>query len=104
MTVLISDARRKLEQNAVGLSGDMGVSELLYADDTLLVEAEAEVAQRYMESVIEAGRVHGLSLNWSKVEMMQVGCGGVVTDPEGKPLKLTQRICLLYTSPSPRDS
>ena len=95
VTVLITDARNLLAQSGVDLSSSLGISELLYADDTLLVQTDAAVAQKYMDCVQQAGRVYGLALNWDKVEVLSISCHSDLTDPAGKSLKQTQRMIYL---------
>ena len=66
MTVLIHDARQKLSEDyAIELSMD-ALSELLYADDTVLVGSQGHVVQKYMESIISCGAEYGLELNWKR--------------------------------------
>ena len=71
------------------------VNELLYADDTLLVEAESSTAQKFMEAVASAGKVYGLSINWAKVEALAVGCQCNLIAPNGEPVKTKQQIVYL---------
>ena len=79
MTVLMADAKKDLQDiHDVQLDTDFICHEIIYADDTLLIDCFGENLQKYMDCVTEQGKFYGLSLNFSKV-------------------------CLLYTSPSPRD-
>ena len=63
MTVLVHDARRKLtEEDGIELPAG-SVSELLYADDTVLAGRDGQVVQKYMEAIIAHGAEYGLELN-----------------------------------------
>ena len=70
MTVLISDAKALLESWGTQLSGRTVVNELLYADDTLLIDVDSAVAEQYMQCVRRAGSTYGLALNWKKLELV----------------------------------
>ena len=53
---MISNAASKL-------SSEVFVNELVYADDSLLVDVNQEVPQEYIAYVAEAGREYDLSFN-----------------------------------------
>ena len=75
MTVLMHDARRELERTSGNVLASGGlVHDLLYADDTLLIDARGDVAQAYMEAVVVVGAQYGLKINWKKVEFMAIRC------------------------------
>ena len=95
MTVLMRDARRSLQDSGVCLSSGLHVHEILYADDTLLIEADEATAQRFMEAVADAGAVYGLSLNWSKVEALPVGCDCRILAPDGSAVSTKQQMVYL---------
>ena len=50
------------------------VSELLYADDTLLLGAHAQTIERQLQCIVEVGAEYGMEMNWKKVEMMNAKC------------------------------
>ena len=60
---------------------------LLYADDTLLIHASPQILQDFMSHVGDMGRQYGLSLNWSKVEVMPIRCECRLEAPDGTPIK-----------------
>ena len=73
MTVLMHDAKEQLR----AIYGDifsekMCIHELLYADDTLLLDTTGDALEKYMWMVIDFGKQYGLQLNWKKVELMSV--------------------------------
>ena len=75
MTVIMHDATNKL-QNSFGdiLKSPLSVHDLIYADDTLLIDNSSDSIQKYMESVISTGAEYGLEINWSKVDLLGVRC------------------------------
>ena len=67
----------------VDLNGNAICHEIVYADDTLLIDAAGDHLQAYMECVAARGKTYGLALNFSKVESMAVNCEYLFKDPEG---------------------
>ena len=55
----------------------------MYADDTLLLAANNEDAEIYMQCIDQAGRMYGLQLNWNKLEVLPVRCEARVKTPNG---------------------
>ena len=55
-------------------SGDL--SELLYADDTLIMSVSASSLQRFLKLVSEAGAAYGLELHLGKFQLLNVRCPG----------------------------
>ena len=84
MTVLLADARSQLlsEEGDI-LSKDIPIHELLYADDTLLVDVSSSCLQKYMNIIRELGSHYGLELNWKKVESLPVRSDISLTSPDG---------------------
>ena len=75
MTVIMHDATNKL-QNSFGdiLKSPLSVHDLIYADDTVLIDNSSDNVQKYMESVISTSAEYGLEINWSKVDLLGVRC------------------------------
>jgi len=72
MTVLLHDAREKLENDHGIILSSTECNELIYADDTLLVGAHASSLQHYMNCIAAVGKEYGLSLNLTKLEQLNV--------------------------------
>ena len=73
MTVLIEDARCQFcAENEDVLSKDIPVHELLYADDTLLMDVSGSNLRKYMLIIESLGRRYGLELNWKKIESLPI--------------------------------
>ena len=92
MTTLIHDARRKLVEQGWQLSHDRACHELLYADDTLIIDSSKELVHAYMMAISEIGKSLGLSLNWDKVELLTLRTDGDIRAPDGQPIKKKQSI------------
>ena len=72
MTILMFDARELLEGQGCMLSEDLLIHDLLYADDTLLIDVYGRNLQQYIDVVIQLGASYGLAINWKKVEVMAI--------------------------------
>ena len=95
MSVLTHDAKTNLLLNfPFAGAGRLHVQELLYADDTLVVDADEAVVQEYMARINEAGEEYGLSFNWSKLEVLPVRCVANFPRPDGG--TITQKTNMKY--------
>ena len=65
------------------LSDDVVASEVLYADDTLLIESNSDTAHAYMDAVAVVGSEYGPSLNWRKVKVLNVRTHAQFFDTSG---------------------
>ena len=95
MTTLVFDAKRNLEQSGTQFDTSTVTSELLYADDTLLIDSRSDVIEAYMSQISLAGQVYGLAFNWSKLEVLPINCACVIPGPDGSPVKQKDRIVYL---------
>ena len=85
MSVIIHDARTDLHNCVGDISNE--VSEILYADDTLVVDQHGDLAQIYMDIIARHGHHYGLQLNWDKLEEICVGCLPTLVRPDGISIK-----------------
>ena len=78
------DATRAFQ--AHGLVQELGlpVSELIYADDTLVVGVRDEFVSKLMHEIQRAGSNYGLAFNWGKIEVMPVRCETALAKPDGQ--------------------
>ena len=84
MTVLIWDARAKVASAHEHHFGNQRlVYDLLYADDTLLIDDSSSRAQAYMEAIIEVGSEYGLEITWRKVDLSPIKCHPKITNTMG---------------------
>ena len=97
MTVLMHDAKATALETA-GLSAEMVVHDLVYADDTLLVDIDEHAIEGYMHQVGQAGREYGLSFNWKKIEMLPVRMQARIDRPDGQPIACKESMVYLGSS------
>ncbi len=72
MTVLMHDAKHHLASNGLQSPEDIPVSDILYADDTLIVDVERTRAQQFMTCIGRAGANYGLTFNGRKLEILPI--------------------------------
>ena len=98
MTVLIHDARAELRERSGKQPHNERLGEILYADDTLLVDTHGGVAEEYMRCVAEVGLEYGLALNPGKTEVLCCRCNDKVRSPDGAGVK--QKESMMYLGAS----
>ena len=85
MSVLMWDAKHDLQTiRGIELASNFICHEIVYADDTLLIDMFGENLQAYMECVAAQGRIYGLKLNFFINEYMLVNCENIITYSGGK--------------------
>ena len=90
-----------VDNRMVGLHGDiqepnyLACSDLLYADDTMLLSSDSGKLQTLLNTVIDEGARYGLDLNWDKTLCMRVHNTGTVFSPTGAPLKIVDQAVYL---------
>jgi hypothetical protein len=88
MTCLMHDAEQKVVAKHGGISEPGLVTRsLLYADDTLIVDADREVAQTFVDAIRDAGEEYGLKFNEAKLEVLAVNHDGEILKEDGRPIK-----------------
>ena len=85
--VLLFDASAELHLRLPRSSSDIAVDELVYADDTMVVAADASRAETYMSCIASAGMDYDLCFNWRKVEALPIRCNFRVLIPDGCPIE-----------------
>ena len=73
------------------------MSELMYANDTLVVAADAEKAGQgqCMTCIHWAGRAYGMALNWSKAMALPVRGEIEINKPDGTRVQCAESLCYL---------
>ena len=93
MSVLMWDAKQDLQEiHGIKLDSEFVCNEIVYADDTLLIDVFGENLQKYMQCVASQGKLYGLSLNFSKVECMPINCENPLVDPSGNSIKTKSKL------------
>ena len=90
MSILMTDVKASLSAagyNATGGKPYLVTSDVVYADDTLLVSADLKTAERFLGLVAEVGEKYGLELNMRKTVAMVIGDDDAsITGPDGQPV------------------
>ncbi|CAK0815476.1 unnamed protein product, partial [Prorocentrum cordatum] len=95
MTVLITDAKELLKTSGTQLSTKTHANDILYADDTLLIDVDTGNVEKYIHCVRRAGSVYGLSFNWKKLELVSSTDVASITVPTGDEIKSKSKIVYL---------
>ena len=98
MTVLLRDAIDRLRESMAYTEPRTFVSELVYADDTLVMAVDEDSAHAYMTAIAVVGQTYGLSFNWSKLEALPVKTHGAIAKPDGTLIACKQSIKYLGSS------
>ena len=73
----------------------LACSDLLYADDTMLLSSDSGKLQTLLNTVIDEGARYGLDLNLDKTVCMRVHNTGALRSPTGAPLKIVEQAVYL---------
>jgi hypothetical protein len=84
MSVMLGDAQELLLQNYGIVLSPGEISELIYADDTLLVGMDVGVVEKYLACIVAVGMENGLEMNWQKVELLNIKCSRPLVRPDGQ--------------------
>ena len=85
LTMLIEDARDLLGVKATAALSTGALSELLYADDTLLMSAQPALIEEYVAAIAKAGSYYGMELHWGKFQALSVCSQAEILRPDGQP-------------------
>ena len=87
MTVAMHDARNMLSEAGARAVANDSLTELLDADDTLLIGAAGPDLEEYLRAVSEAGAEYGLQLHWDKFQYVAIGEQRPINLPDGSQLQ-----------------
>ena len=88
MTCLLFDANKRIENRFGSIRSAVSLTRsLLYADDTLIIEAVAGKAQAFMEETLLEGKKYALEFNNAKLEALQIGCDDDILNAFGGVMK-----------------
>ena len=63
------------------------LSDILYADDTLIFGQQARLVEEYAMAVEKAGALYGMKLHWGKTQALLVGDATELRKPDGTPFE-----------------
>jgi len=99
MTTMFADVHAEAGKRVwTTAAKDVGSTDLLYADDTLLISSTAKAANQLLETIIKHSKRFGMRLNEGKCEYFAISAKkrkDVVAFPNGKPLKSVQQATYL---------
>ena len=95
MTVIVHDAVARLEPRARQLYDTGVMSELLYADDTLLISEDSQSLESMLFAIEAAGASFGLVLHSDKFQLMKIGTEGVIRRADGRVIPPSSQIVYL---------
>jgi hypothetical protein len=95
MTVLMTDAVAMLSPEAkiAYLAGDL--SDVVYADDTLLMSSHGPFLQEFATAVERTGLEYGLTLHWGKAKRISIGNDDQILAPDGSLLERSPSLTYL---------
>ena len=83
MTLLMHDARQLLSRSAQDALSKGELSDILYADDTLILGKLSKDVEEYASAVERAGAKYGMKLHWGKTQALCVGNAHSLKKPDG---------------------
>ena len=98
MSVLLKDATSMLSPEARQAYDRGDLSEVVYADDTLLISVSDAHLAEYLHVVACAGERYGMELHWNKFQLLPIQCSPVLQTPAGDPIPSRNRMEYLGTS------
>ena len=98
MSVLMEDAKSKLQGEDLEMLRRGVLADLLYADDTLLLGVNGKSVENFLRAVSDAGAAYGLSLHWGKLQLMRIRCSDPVRRPDGTNIDSKDTMAYLGTN------
>ena len=86
MSVLLQDALVSLGPEATAAYNKGDLSDIVYADDTLLLGVCPHLVNEYLQAVYQAGRRYGMELHWDKFQVLPVQAEGQIMTTDGHAL------------------
>eukprot|EP00930_Biecheleria_cincta_P025694 TRINITY_DN18244_c0_g2_i1.p1 TRINITY_DN18244_c0_g2~~TRINITY_DN18244_c0_g2_i1.p1 ORF type:complete len:330 (-),score=41.55 TRINITY_DN18244_c0_g2_i1:133-1122(-) len=97
MSILMSDAVATLSPSAKAAYQKGDLSDLAYADDTLLLGVSSHYLSEFLSAVSAAGKNYGMSLHYDKFQLLQINCAGAIKLPTGEEVKAVDSMEYLGT-------
>jgi len=98
MSVLLTDATAMLSAPARSAYERGELSDVVFADDTLLMSVSSNHLEEYLLAVAAAGERYGMELHWDKFQLLAVQSEPVLHTPTGDPIPCRQRMEYLGTT------
>jgi len=98
MSVLLTDATAMLSPSAKLAYQRGDLSDVVYADDTLLISVSSIHLEEYLLAVAAAGARYGMELHWDKLQLLAVHTEPALHAPSGDPIPCRPRMQYLGTT------
>lgn len=92
MTVLMHDAVSLLSAGARASYEKGALTDLIYADDTLLIGTNSEYVNEFLHAVCLAGHSIGMELHWGKFQLLSVRSVPDIATPSGEKVTCASQI------------
>ena len=89
MTVLMPDAVASLPAAAAAEYKQGDLTDILYADDTMLLGTSAKSTEAYLCAVETEARRYGLHLNYNKIQLLNIRTSAAVRTLSGQIIPAT---------------
>ena len=97
MSVLLHDATSTLSPGASNAYARGDLSDVVYADDTLLLGVSDEHLQEYLNAVVKAGKMYGMQMHFGKFQLLPINCNPAITVDGERQLETQSRMDYLGT-------
>ena len=97
MTVLMRDAVSALDAKTAAAYETGSLSDLLYADDTLLIGVSDDHLQHFLSAIQTAGLRYGMELHIDKFQLLMVQCKAQLKDSFGNVITMKDEMEYLGT-------
>ena len=98
MSVLLADAVALLGDHAKAAYERGDLSDVIYADDTLLLSVSDAHLSEYLDAIAACGKKYGMELHWGKFQLLPVRCSPSVCTPDGAQIPAKERMEYLGTT------
>ena len=92
MTVLLADATASLGEAAATAYSRGELSDIVYADDTLLLGVSPGLVNEYLQAVFVAGQRYGMELHWDKFQVLPIQTESLIQTPDGVDLPMKEEM------------
>ena len=95
MTVLIADVKEELGEDIIESPEHIAVTELLYADDTLLMTIDQESMNKLVQAIEKISAEYNMKLNLDKCFHISMNCEPTIRFRNGKPMASATQVTYL---------
>ena len=71
--------------------------EIIYADDTLIVDERGDVASTHMKYILKQSEHYSLTFNYDKLAMIYINCDPIIAEPSRCNISCSQSMVCLWS-------